>query len=89
LTLTVERTVAGTWQELQAASVPMPDWRMDGWHGLVVRSTPAGITARFGDVEPTVARAQLGDATGVFGLYAGTRGSATARVAVRAFRTVP
>ena len=89
LQLAVYRFAAKVWTPIAHREIAMDAWRLDGWHRLQVTSDATGITARFGDAEVKVARAVLGSATGLFGLFASNEGDQPVACEVRAFAVGP
>lgn len=85
LQLAVFRFAGRAWTMLAHREAPLDAWRLDGWHRLSITSNDVGITARFGDAEVKVARAVLGRATGLVGLFASNSGAQPIACEVRAF----
>lgn len=89
LQLAVYRFAGRAWTTLAHRDVPLDAWRLDGWHRLSVTSNDVGIAARFGDVEVKVARAVIGRATGLVGLFASNSGAQPIACEARAFAVGP
>jgi hypothetical protein len=89
LQLAVHRFIAKAWTPIAHRDVALDAWRLDGWHRLQVTSDAAGVTTRFGEAEVKVARAVLGNATGLFGLFASNDSDQPIACEVRAFAVGP
>jgi hypothetical protein len=89
LQVAVYRFAGRAWTPLAHRDLPLDAWRLDGWHRLTVTSNETGITARCGDAEVKVARAVLGRATGLVGLFASNSSAQPVACEVRAFAVGP